>query len=177
MHSATFLEENANQISLALSCVLMRKMRYKKMRKQIATRLLCLFLKNCFRPLRNNIKCWVSAVETVAHGPPKCRRWCLGLPGSRDLHHRCSRSSSGKFTSRTFPGSNSQPLRQIDVGTVNILFDHHTCLPFAEMCTTSTNMCKVRLESEISGTWASKIRNCLFCSVPTTCPDTQWDHL
>ena len=43
--------------------------------------------------------------------------------------------------------------RQIDVGTDNILFPHSTSLPVVGTCKTWTNMCTVRLESEISGTW------------------------
>ena len=48
----------------------------------------------------------------------------------------------------------SKPLRQIDVGSVNILFDRPTSLPMAGTSTTFINMSTVRLELEISGTWS-----------------------
>ena len=54
---------------------------------------------------------------------------------------------------RTHSARNSQLLRQIDVGTVCILFNYLNSLPVAGTCITWPNMCTLHLESEISGTW------------------------
>ena len=83
--------------------------------------------------------------------------------------------SSRHVKLRTHPARNSQLLGQIDICRHSMyLFDRPTSLPVARTCTTWTNMCTVRLESEISGTWnpgrhkqKSFISNCTkFSSFP-----------